>query len=270
MSSAVITIDSDTDDDQHPALAVHARKRKRSSHSVGSRVDAPVLLDSDEDSGKAVSKDVIDLDSIGASALSCGICGKEPPVGTFILSSCAHRFCLGCLSTHVNGKLGEALASEVGCPSCSHQLTVHELQRLSAPSSSHAAHPSASHPGQPNTDHAYHARAPSTAVSRVPGTPAATKRLMRELQVRTLAARRCTARAWLSSECEPRRQSLQRSASDELGLRVEVSGNLYSWDVEFFNFDKDTPLARDLAKVPGRRIVLRVAFPRCSARASHR
>jgi len=77
------------------------------------------------------------------------------------------------------------------------------------------------------------------ALGKAVGTSAATKRLMRELQ------------------------SIQRCDQGEHGFSVALrdESDLYSWDVDFFNFERGTPLAADLARVPGRKILLRVAFP---------
>ena len=72
---------------------------------------------------------------------------------------------------------------------------------------------------------------------RVAGTAAATKRLMKELQ------------------------AIQKA--DPAGFEVSVPDESYAflWEVDFFDFEKGTPLAKDLQKVRGGRITLHVAFP---------
>mmetsp|Transcript_36319 Transcript_36319/g.114061 ORF Transcript_36319/g.114061 Transcript_36319/m.114061 type:complete len:155 (-) Transcript_36319:209-673(-) len=59
-------------------------------------------------------------------------------------------------------------------------------------------------------------------------------------------------------------QALQRSdTAHSQGISVSVpdDSDALHWEVEFFNFEAGTPLAADLQRVPGRRVVLSVRFP---------
>ena len=84
----------------------------------GAQIDAPVLLDSDDESSAAPSgtcrarglaDEPVDLDSEewidqgsagggSSTSIACGICRLSPPVKQHILSGCAHLFCRSCLS----------------------------------------------------------------------------------------------------------------------------------------------------------------------------
>ncbi|KAL1507169.1 hypothetical protein AB1Y20_008020 [Prymnesium parvum] len=232
-------------DDEQPARSRNTRKEQRAPPADGPQ---EVILDSDhEDCGgdihgdgssgsandgrlgstsqeKQSSIDVVDLYAASSSAVACGICAKEPPAFPFTLAVCRHRFCHECISRHVNGKLTEALGHEVGCPECSSQLTMNELHVLT---NSASLGPDATRPSK---------KARGSAV----GTLAATKRLMRELQ------------------------AIERGDPNDRGFAVSLSdeSDLYTWDIEFFNFEGGSPLAKDLSKVPGNKILLRAAFPR--------
>ena len=48
------------------------------------------------------------------------------------LSECGHRFCRSCLHEYVDRKLRRGLASEVGCPRCSKQMSIFDVQTLSS------------------------------------------------------------------------------------------------------------------------------------------
>ena len=56
-------------------------------------------------------------------------------------------------------------------------------------------------------------------------------------------------------------QAIQKA--DPAGFEVSVPDESYAflWEVDFFDFEKGTPLAKDLQKVRGGRITLHVAFP---------
>jgi len=58
-------------------------------------------------------------------------------------------------------------------------------------------------------------------------------------------------------------QSITAGDGEAHGFSVELPDehNLYTWEAHFFEFEAGTPLARDLARVPSRRIDLRIAFP---------
>ncbi|KAL3910488.1 MAG: hypothetical protein SGPRY_009037, partial [Prymnesium sp.] len=175
------------------------RSERRRASSEGSGASQPVLIDSDDDetlpkrsthqslphdgpNRKRTSDDAlparsihskrsrVDLDLFGTAG-ACGMCAREHPHPRFIVSACSHAFCRGCISVLVKQKLSEALAHEVRCPACSSQLTLSELQQLSAPTA----------PPRPLAPP--HENKPS--LHRTTGSAAATKRLMRELQARS-------------------------------------------------------------------------------------
>ena len=58
-------------------------------------------------------------------------------------------------------------------------------------------------------------------------------------------------------------QALQRAGTAEQGFEVSVpdDSDAYTWQAEFFDFEKGSSLAADLKRVPGKRIVLSVSFP---------
>lgn len=61
-------------------------------------------------------------------------------------------------------------------------------------------------------------------------------------------------------------QSIGRCNAAEQGFAASLvdESNLYKWRIEFFNFERGSPLAKDLAAVPGKKIVLEASFPRYS------
>jgi len=58
-------------------------------------------------------------------------------------------------------------------------------------------------------------------------------------------------------------RAIRTRGSADLGFEVSLpdESDLYTWQIEFFDFEKGTPLASDLARTPGKRVVLRASFP---------
>jgi ubiquitin-protein ligase len=193
---------------------------------------------------------------------ACGICGLSPPVKLYSLSGCVHGFCRACISRHVQSKLTEELASDVGCPCCKQQLTVMELQQLATNGAQKRADKRAAQEQAlmlPNTIPGLPAWArqallggpqagpnplakkprPGVDTSRPKsvGTATATKRLMKEMA------------------------ALQRLTDSGFSATLPNDSDLYTWDIELFGFEKGTALAQDLRKTSAKHVLLRVAFP---------
>ena len=230
-----------------------------SSGVAGASSDAPLDLDDDEALARALQAQY----DAEVAASTCPLC-KRPQHrnGLYKLGECGHRFCHRCVRDHVQKGLAEGLASEIGCPTCGKQMTIKDVQEMSA--SAKAPEPPAPAPmPMPNVPAHIFARLPAhvqahfgfmggggggggakrgrdeqfSTSRRVAGTAAATKRLMKELQ------------------------AIQKA--DPAGFEVSVPDESYAflWEVDFFDFEKGTPLAKDLQKVRGGRITLHVAFP---------
>ena len=230
-----------------------------SSGVAGASSDAPLDLDDDEALARALQAQY----DAEVAASTCPLC-KRPQHrnGLYKLGECGHRFCHRCVRDHVQKGLAEGLASEIGCPTCGKQMTIKDVQEMSA--SAKAPEPPAPAPmPMPNVPAHIFARLPAhvqahfgfmggggggggakrgrdeqfSTSRRVAGTAAATKRLMKELQ------------------------AIQKS--EPAGFEVSVPDESYAflWEVDFFDFEKGTPLAKDLQKVRGGRITLHVAFP---------
>ena len=228
-----------------------------SSGVAGASSDAPLDLDDDEALARALQAQC----DAEVAAGTCPLC-KRPQHrnGLYKLGECGHRFCHRCVRDHVQKGLAEGLASEIGCPTCGKQMTIKDVQEMSA--SAKAPEPPAPAPmPMPNVPAHIFARLPAhvqahfgfmggggggakrgrdeqfSTSRRVAGTAAATKRLMKELQ------------------------AIQKA--DPAGFEVSVPDESYAflWEVDFFDFEKGTPLAKDLQKVRGGRITLHVAFP---------
>ena len=271
MAPTTISLDSDDEDDAH----VHVTAR-------GSCKDAPVELSDDDDdapttagsgagaagsssragvaaapstntaAGPSTSALVMDLTGEEEDVPGCGICGKlTGPRESFRLDECGHSFCEGCVRGFVTKKVSETLAHEVGCPKCGRQLSIGNVNELAKSS----GEPGAKRP-RPGAPTAWRGGGPAALLAhlagvgggmpgggragrRVAGNPAATKRIMKELQ------------------------ALQRAGTAEQGFEVSVpdDSDAYTWQAEFFDFEKGSSLAADLKRVPGKRIVLSVSFP---------
>ena len=263
----VITLDSD-DEDVAPLRPTSCVCASRGASSGASSSNAhlgtaaqPVVIDSSDDDDEVI---VVERVPRPSASGTCALCSK--PLGgggrTYRLSECGHTFHFDCARDRVKKRLSESLASEVGCPTCDAQLTFADVQALHDRSSSSRAPPP--HLAHQSTFAAMassilgkrtHAGASALAAlaagsgggsalawteGRVVGSPSATKRISRELGAI------CRADGDLSSM---------------LDVAVPDESNVYVWQVEFFGFERGTALARDLQRVPGQRIVLRVAFP---------
>lgn len=186
----------------------------------------------------------------------CAICGVPVPRGpeAYVLNECRQTGCRRrnhrkCLEAHVARELAEKVPDEVGCPACGKQLSIRDITELSrdvdGKRPSFGASPSSKR--HKNTAGWPLASSPSVsmghsaggAIGRVAGSASATKRIMKELQ------------------------AIQRSsdsASQGIAVRVPDEADAYHWHAEFFDFEKGSPLAKDLSRVPGGRIVLSVRF----------
>ena len=201
--------------------------------------------------------DPLDLDAtsvVSSQRSHCYICDRslrQPGTSDYMLDECSHWMHRHCLEQHVGCKLKRMLASQIGCPVCAKTLSVRDVHRLSsggggrgscAPSTT-GGRSTSSAGGSASGGSAKRARSIDEGAHasdrRVRGSGAATKRIYKELQ------------------------AIQGSDARSHGFSVEVSDecNLYVWEVCFFGFERGTPLANDLARVPDSRIHLRVNFP---------
>ena len=240
-ATSVITL-SDTEDDPPPPQGLDK--------------DQPVLIEDDEDDLAEQQRK-----RQRREAAACKICEAPRFTRAYKLAECGHSFCRACISGYVERKLRRLLASEVTCPTCAKQLTIADVQALSPPSAPSAT-PSGGGlggllpPGVPTHIAAMLGLPPAPPPShrggggpsssssgalgaRPVGSSVATRRLMKEFQ------------------------SIRKAEPSSQGFDVELpdEDNLYTWDAHFFGFEKGTPLASDLSRVPGRRIDLRIAFP---------
>ena len=269
MATTTISLDSDDEDAHMPATG------------RGTSRDAPVELSSDDDAdepaagsgagragssgaavgtssraegaaaGSSTSALVMDLTGEEEDVPGCGICGKLTSArDSYRLDECGHGFCEGCVRSFVSKKVLETLAHEVGCPKCGRQLSIGNVNELAKTS----AEPGAKRP-RPGAPTPWRGGGPAALLAhlaggggmpgggqagrRVAGNQAATKRIMKELQ------------------------ALRRAGTAAQGFEVSVpdESDAYTWQAEFFDFEKGSGLAADLKRVPGKRIVLSVAFP---------
>ena len=205
----------------------------------------------------------VDLTDDSNDPVGCGLCGRWPSERElYALDECGHVFCESCVRLDVTKKVAEMMAHEVGCPTCGKQLSirnVNDLAKSAEPAGKRARPDGAwgggggggggggfgmSWMGGGGGSHAAMLAQmtgvpmPSMSRPRVQGNPAATKRLMKELR------------------------AIQKADSESQGFDVSIpdESDVYTWQAEFFNFDKGSALDKDLKKVPGKRIVLSVAF----------
>jgi len=154
------------------------------------------------------------------------------------------------MQAHVSRELSEKLAADVLCPACGKQISVRDINELSKDVDGSTLDPSAKRQktvvpsaGAFSDTEAVNDSAVkpgSSSIGQVVGSASAIKRIMKELQ------------------------AIQRSseaAAQGIAVKVPDESDAYHWHAEFFNFEKDTPLANDLKRVPGGRIILSVRFP---------
>ena len=100
-----------------------------SSGVAGASSDAPLDLDDDEALARALQAQY----DAEVAASTCPLC-KRPQHrnGLYKLGECGHRFCHRCVRDHVQKGLAEGLASEIGCPTCGKQMTIKDVQEMSA------------------------------------------------------------------------------------------------------------------------------------------
>jgi len=273
MASGVIDLDDDDDDapapgssTQHNSCGTGSRSApllleegppSKRSKGAGTSV-APVVLDlSDEEGGQQLAAPSTSRVEPAATSKYC-LCQRRPVEDAYVLDECSHRFHKECLKKFVQQQLAEKLAHEIGCPRCQKQLSIRNVQDLSvrreAPAPvAHSSMPpwaqQAASMMQLGVFRNGHPAASAASASgtargggqgwRAAGSAAATKRILKELQ------------------------AIHRSDEHEQGFSVEVPDEsiVYVWEVAFFGFEKNSALARDLARVPGRQVILRVTFP---------
>ena len=235
-ASGVIEL-SDDDDDEPRAAATLAKKP---AAPVGTGdADAPLTLDDDDDDAEAARQKRQKL-----AVAACKLCGAARLNGAFKLATCSHAFCRACLQDFVQKKLRRVLASEVTCPTCAQQLTINDVQTLSAPSSSGGGGPSGhgdlgggippamaqllQRHGMSAEQLGLGSTSDAALGARPVGSSVATRRLMKELQ------------------------SIQKAGCPQHGFSVELPDpdNLYTWDAHFFGFDKGMPGRRASAHLP--------------------
>ena len=252
MSAAQQTIVLSDDDDE-------ANDAPPSAAASGRHADAPVDLCGDDDpepppqpqgSGQADAPVNLDDEPVDAAAreaqrrreaaAACRLCLSERLSNAYTLSECQHQFCRSCLTAYVGRKLRRILASEVGCPRCATQMTMQDVQTLGVGSQGSGTKRVRTEFDLSATGSSASGFGPSgsSTLGRAVGTSVATKRLMRELQ------------------------AIRKSDTSSQGFEVSLpyESDLYTWDATFFGFERGTALAKDLDRVPGKRILLRMAF----------
>ncbi len=247
-ASAAIDLD---DDDMLASL------RPAPPPAASGRADEPVALDDDGPAEREAQRRK-------REAAACKLCEAAQLCNAYKLHGCEHRFCRSCVAEYVERKLRRHLASEIACPTCAKDMAILDVQTLSAkdsrPRMVAAPMPVMLPPGLPPhvaaallQQHGAGAgesngfgggggSGGSGGTGRPPratGSAAATKRLMREFQ------------------------AIQKADTSQHGFAVDLPDetDLYTWDATCFGFEKGTPLAKDLERAPGKRILLRIAFP---------
>ena len=250
-SSADAFVIDDDDESLNPVPAAAAAPSNAGGTSAS---DAIAFLDDDDDDLAAAQAKRRRLEMA-----ACKLCGAARLSNPYKLSECGHSFCRDCIRDFVSRKLRRVLASEVVCPTCSKQLTINDVNTLSAGGDSHvpphvatmmrATGMSAAqlvrlggvsvgggpHGGRPSEV------GPNVSGHKPQGSSVATRRLMKELQ------------------------AIRKGDAETQGFSVDLPDpdNLYTWDAHFFGFEKGSALAQDLKKSrhTNGRIELRIAFP---------
>lgn len=179
----------------------------------------------------------------------CALCNAYAASGQrYRLAECAQRrdgcdpvFHRACLARYVAAQLAVNMACEVGCPSCGKQMSVHDVTALSKHAAQQQQRDAQGPPTRPGAKRpragGYTSTAPPLAAFATAGSASATKRLLKELR------------------------AIRQAAVEGLDVSVPDESNLYRWVCELHSFERGTPLATDLARVAGQRIVLDVSFP---------
>ena len=180
-----------SDDDEPPTAPAAAAPKAPAptSAAAGPSSSSVDLTNDDDDTGP-----------------NCGVCGRLPSARErYVLDECKHIFCEGCVRSHVSKKVSETLAHEIGCPKCGRQLSignVNELGKAAAdpaskrprsgpppmpwggggPAAMLAALAGGGFPGAGGFPGGGMMGGGGRARKRVAGNPAATKRIMKELQ----------------------------------------------------------------------------------------
>ena len=188
-----------SDDDDDAPTAVSGAGAADSSRAASQSVPNPAAAPSTNTAAGSGTSLVMDLTGEEEDVPGCGICGKLSGAREFRLAECGHSFCEGCVRGFVRKKVSETLAHEVGCPKCGRQLSIGNVNELAKSS----GEPSAKRP-RPGGPTGWRGGGPAAmlaqlaggipgglpsglpggghAARRVAGNPAATKRIMRELQ----------------------------------------------------------------------------------------
>lgn len=161
----------------------------------------------------------------------CELCrGNVTVDDLYILDECSHRFCRDCLVSFVADKLATSVA--IACPvaGCAKPLSVRDMKDLvpRAAALAKKKQPSSSGGRKP----------PRGGGGGSGSSRRASQRIMEELR------------------------HINASSPEKNGYSVEpVEDNIYLWEVQLFDFDKAEPIAKDLAHLRMRAIVMRISFP---------
>jgi ubiquitin-protein ligase len=249
LRATICLLDSD-EETSYTGTITNASVASRASHSGGGSQTA--AIDLTDDAVEATPGPAVDQTLERHICALCGVAVPRGP-GAYVLNGCRQSGCRRrnhrkCLEAHVAQELAEKVPDEVGCPACGKQLSIRDITELSRDidgnrPSAEASPASKRHkstgPWPPASSSASIGRPGGGALGRVAGSASATKRIMKELQ------------------------AIQRSpeaASQGIAVSVPDEADAYHWQAEFFDFEKGSPLAKDLSRVPGGRIVLSVRF----------
>jgi ubiquitin-protein ligase len=249
MAQVVCLLDSD-DETSCTAATIQPSVPSRASSSARGSGSQSAAIDLTDDAVEACPA----AEAQTSERHICALCGVLVPRGAeaYVLNECRQTGCRRrnhrkCLEGHVARELAEKVPDEVCCPSCGKQLSIRDITELSRdvdgkrPSlvASPASKRHKSTGAWPPSSSSFAGQPAGGALGRVAGSAPATKRIMKELQAIQRAA---------------------PSASQGISVHVPDEADAYHWHAEFFDFEKGSPLAKDLARTPTGRILLSVRF----------